>query len=91
MTPVSTMVCDLCNEQASETLITRARWERFEGEDQETRYVCPSCAVQHGRRRQELMAVLEQEDRRASQAGRSGPGGERSSFVRTLLDSILGR
>jgi hypothetical protein len=43
MSPVSTMVCDNCGDEAVETLVTRARWRAYE-RDGGVGYLCGSSA-----------------------------------------------
>ena len=93
MTMVSSMVCGLCGREAAETLITRARWESFEDGDGQTRHFCPSCADRHRRRKERLIAALEQEEVEGPAEENDAGGGDnrRGGFLRTLVDSVVGR
>jgi hypothetical protein len=52
MSPVTTMVCDNCGDEAAETLVTRARWRAYE-HDGGVGYLCGNCAADAADRRGE--------------------------------------
>lgn len=88
MSQASMMLCDLCGSEATETLITRSRWQVVEADDHTTHRFCAACAEQHERTRQELLGALEKEERRAPEEVRRD---ESNGFLRRLLESVLGR
>jgi hypothetical protein len=91
VTEITMMRCDLCGREAAETLITLARWETVEDQDGRTRRICPLCWEQHQHRTQRLLAALRAQELRSATSNGAEPNGADRSFVRAIIDSVIGR
>jgi hypothetical protein len=90
MSPVSTMVCDNCGDEAVETLVTRARWRAYE-HDGGVRYLCGTCAGDTAEQRDEPAMLDPAVARERHEHDSEDEASDEKGMAGRLVDWVVGR